>query len=200
MRDDRVIDAMAAVPREEFVPPELADQACDDRALPVGSGQTISQPFMVAIMTSAAAVRPTDRVLEVGTGTGYQAAILARLARTVVTVERIPALAVSATERLRRLGFMNIEVHLALEKHLGWPDCAPYDVIVVAAGSPGVPMELVGQLAVGGRLVIPVGDDSRQNLVLVRKAADGSWTPTGLGPCAFVPLIGPGAWDEDRAR
>lgn len=200
MRDDRVIDAMAAVPREEFVPPELADQACDDRALPVGSGQTISQPFMVAIMTSAAAVRPTDRVLEVGTGTGYQAAILARLARTVVTVERIPALAVSATERLRRLGFTNIEVHLALEKHLGWPDCAPYDVIVVAAGSPGVPMELVGQLAVGGRLVIPVGDDSRQNLVLVRKAADGSWTPTGLGPCAFVPLIGPGAWDEDRAR
>lgn len=189
---------MATVPRERFVTPDLVDQAYEDRALPAGAGQTISQPYVVAVMTSAAAIRSTDRVLDVGTGTGYQAAILAGLARKVVSVERIPSLALAATERLRDLGITNIDIHLAPEGHLGWPNDAPYDAIIVGAGSPNVPAKLIAQLAAGGRMVIPIGDVSRQNLVLITKAADGSWRPTDLGPCVFVPLIGPGAWNEDR--
>lgn len=195
IHDERVLDAIARVPREEFVTPELRAQAYEDRALPVGSGQTISQPFVVATMTSEARVHSTDRVLDVGTGTGYQAAVLSLLARTVVSVERVPWLAATATERLRRLGYSNVEVHLAKDDVLGWPDAAPYDAIVVAAGAPGVPDALIGQLAPGGRMVIPVGEPTRQDLVVVRKAADGTWSSRDLGPCAFVPLLGPGAWE-----
>jgi protein-L-isoaspartate(D-aspartate) O-methyltransferase len=198
VHDQRVVDAMASVPREEFVPPELREQAYDDRALPAGSGQTISQPFIVAMMTSAVSVHSTDRVLDVGTGTGYQAAVLSLLARTVVSVERIPWLAATAAERLRRLGYANVDVHLARDDVLGWPSGAPYDAIVVAAGAPAVPHALVDQLAPGGRMVIPVGEPGRQDLLLVRKAADGACSSSNLGPCAFVPLIGPGAWDDAR--
>ncbi|MBI2965126.1 MAG: protein-L-isoaspartate(D-aspartate) O-methyltransferase [Chloroflexi bacterium] len=196
IRDERVIDAIARVPREEFVAPELRAQAYDDRALPAGSGQTISQPFIVATMTSAASVHSTDRVLDVGTGTGYQAAVLSLIARKVVSVERVPWLAVTATERLRRLGYENVAIHLAKDDVLGWPDDAPYDAIVVAAGAPKVPEALIEQLAPGGRMVIPVGEPTRQELLVVRKAADGTWTSTDLGPCAFVPLIGPGGWEN----
>jgi protein-L-isoaspartate(D-aspartate) O-methyltransferase len=198
VHDPRVVDAMSRVPREEFVAPELREQAYDDRALPAGSGQTISQPFIVAMMTSAAKVHPTDRVLDVGTGTGYQAAVLSMLARTVVSVERIPWLASTAAERLRRLGYANVQVHLALDDVLGWPASAPYDAIVVAAGAPAVPHALIDQLAPGGRMVIPIGEPGRQNLLLVRKAADGTWSSADLGPCAFVPLVGPEAWDDPR--
>jgi protein-L-isoaspartate(D-aspartate) O-methyltransferase len=189
---------MARVPREEFVAPELREQAYDDRALPAGSGQTISQPFIVAMMTAAAGVHSTDRVLDVGTGTGYQAAVLSLLARTVVSVERIPWLASTAAERLRRLGYANVDVHLALDDALGWPAGAPYDAIVVAAGAPAVPRALVDQLAPGGRMVIPIGEPGRQDLLLVRKAADRTWSSADLGPCAFVPLIGPEAWDDPQ--
>lgn len=196
IRDERVIDAIARVPREEFVAPELRAQAYDDRALPAGSGQTISQPFIVAMMTSAASVHSTDRVLDVGTGTGYQAAVLSLLARTVVSVERVPTLAVTATERLRRLGYENVAVHLSKDDVLGWPNEAPYDAIIVAAGAPKVPDALTDQLAPGGRMVIPVGEPTRQELLAVRKAADGTWSSTDLGPCAFVPLLGPGGWEN----
>lgn len=195
IRDERVIDAISRVPREEFVPPELRDQAYDDRALPAGSGQTISQPLIVAMMTSAASVHSTDRVLDVGTGTGYQAAVLSLLCRRVVSVERVPSLTVAAVERLRRLGYSNVDVHMAKDDVLGWPEDAPYDAIVVAAGAPSVPTALIDQLAPGGRLVIPVGEPTRQNLIVVRKAADGTWSSADLGACAFVPLIGPGGWE-----
>jgi protein-L-isoaspartate(D-aspartate) O-methyltransferase len=195
IRDERVVDAVARVPREEFVAPELREQAYEDRALPAGCGQTISQPYVVAVMTSAASVHSTDRVLDVGTGTGYQAAVLSLIARRVISVERIPWLAATAVERLRRLGYQNVEVHLARDDVLGWPEGAPYDAIVVAAGAPKVPEALIGQLAPGGRMVIPIGEPIRQDLLVVRKSADGSWTTTDLGPCAFVPLIGPGGWE-----
>lgn len=187
---------MARVPREEFVAPELREHSYEDRALPAGSGQTISQPFVVAMMTSAANIRPTDRVLDVGTGTGYQAAILSLLCRKIVSVERVPWLAETAAERLRQLGYANVDVHLARGDVLGWPEGAPYDAIIVAAGAPAVPQALVDQLAPGGRMVIPIGEPTRQDLLVVTRAPDGSWVSNDLGPCAFVPLIGPGGWEE----
>ena len=193
--DRRVLNAMASVPRELFVPKEAAPLAYEDMALAIGHGQTISQPYIVALTLSAARPLPTDRALEVGAGSGYQAAVLSRLAASVVSVERVDALARTAERRLRSLGCDNVEVRLAGDV-LGWPEGAPYDVIVVAAGAPKLPTELLAQLADGGRLVAPIGTRRSQELIRVTKTPDGL-VPTSLGGCRFVPLLGPGAWDEE---
>jgi protein-L-isoaspartate(D-aspartate) O-methyltransferase len=195
--DERVIDAMAMVPRVEFVPRELRSRAYDDRALPLAAGQTISQPLIVAIMTEALELRSSDRVLEVGTGSGYQTAVLSRLSADVVTVERVPELRASAETRLRELGYGNVRVYPAGET-LGRPEDAPYDAIIVTAGAPRLPRGLVEQLAPGGRLVIPVGDRTGQQLVRARKTTHGVAIER-LGPCAFVPLIGDDAWPAGDA-
>ena len=198
VRDQRVIDAMAAVPRERFVPRDLRSSAYDDRPLPIGEGQTISQPLIVAMMVEALLLDPADRVLDVGTGSGYQAAVLSRLAREVVTVERIDALLRRAIVVLSETGCSNVHAYLATAV-LGRADNAPYDAIVVAAGAPHVPRALVDQLADGGRLVLPVGSLRMQELVRVTKTSHGVQLER-LGPCAFVPLISSDAWHEDDAR
>ncbi len=197
IRDQRVLAAMGRVPRELFVGSSQWPSAYDDRPLPIGHGQTISQPLMVAIMTEALDLEGPEKVLEVGTGSGYQAAILAELARRVITVERIADLVRKAEEALGRLGYTNIEVHPA-GATLGWPAEAPYDAILVSAGAPRVPQVLVDQLAVGGRLVIPVGSRYEQNLVRVVKRERDTMMED-LGPCRWVPLIGEGAWSEQDA-
>jgi protein-L-isoaspartate(D-aspartate) O-methyltransferase len=185
---------MRRVPREAFVPPEQYDTAYDDRPLSIGFGQTISQPFIVALMVQALKLDGHEQVLELGTGSGYEAAILAELARKVVTVECVPELAESARQVLDRLGYSNIEVHIA-GKTLGWPATAPYDAIIVSAGAPGVPQVLVDQLAWDGRLVIPVGSRWQQDLLKVTKMRKGNRIEN-LGGCYFVPLIGEGAWGK----
>jgi protein-L-isoaspartate(D-aspartate) O-methyltransferase len=156
VRDERVLDAMGRVPREQFVAPHLRAAAYGDFPLEIGYGQTISQPLIVAMMTAALMLDGSERVLEVGTGSGYQAAVLSLLAERVVSVERVVELADSAAERLHRLGYANVEVH-AVDDVLGWPEGAPYDAIIVTAASPEVPRVLLEQLHEGGRLVIPVG-------------------------------------------
>ena len=194
IRDERVLAAMSRVPREMFVGSSQWDAAYEDRPLPIGHGQTISQPLIVAMMTEALELEGQENVLEVGTGSGYQAAILAELARWVVTVERHAELAQKAAETLKKVGYTNIEVHLA-EAKLGWEREAPYDGIVVSAGAPTVPKELLDQLAVGGRLIIPVGPRYEQNLLKVVKREHGTIIED-LGPCRWVPLIGDSAWSE----
>lgn len=195
IRDKRVLAAMSRVPREMFVPSGYWHAAYDDRPLPIGQGQTISQPLIVAMMTEALELEGEENVLEVGTGSGYQAAILAELARWVVTVERHSDLAEKAAETLNRLGYANVEVHLA-ETKLGWPPKAPYNAMVVSAGAPTVPKDLLDQLAVGGRLIIPVGPRYEQNLLKVVKKEHGT-AIEDLGPCRWVPLIGDAAWSEE---
>jgi protein-L-isoaspartate(D-aspartate) O-methyltransferase len=192
--DLNVIQAMQKVDRANFVPPSSVHLAYEDIPLPIGDNQTISQPFMVALMIGALDLRASDRVLEVGTGSGYQAAVLARLAREVVTVERIPSLAESADNRLKTLGVDNVRVHLVGEE-LGWPDGAPFDTVVVSAGAPTLPRKLIDQLVVGGRMVAPVGSMGSQELMRVVRTADGFSVRT-LGSCRFVPLIGPDAWPD----
>ncbi len=192
--DKRVVEAMKRVPREAFVPPELRAVAYEDRPLGIGFGQTISQPFIVAIMIQALELQGDDKVLEVGTGSGYVAAILAGIARKVVTVECIPQLADSARLALDRLGYDNVETHVA-GGVLGWPAEAPYDAIIVSAGAPSVPETIVDQLAWNGRLVIPVGSRWQQELLKVTKLRTGNRVEN-LGGCYFVPLVGEGAWEE----
>ena len=192
--DKRVIEAMRRVPRELFVLPENRDFAYEDIPLPIGYGQTISQPFIVALMTEALELRGDERVLEIGTGSGYQTAILAILAREVVTVERCEELLRSAEERLKKLGFKNIEFHLAGDE-LGWREGAPYDGIIVTAGAPKIPESLKDQLKDGGRMVIPVGSRYEQRLLRVRKVKS-DYIVEDLGGCRFVPLIGKEAWEE----
>ena len=191
--NERVVDAMAAVRRDLFVPSHYRDQAYEDRALSIGSGQTISQPRIVAAMSAALDPGPGDTVLDEGTGSGYQAAVLALLARRVVSVERVAALVDSAGDRLQRLGYTNVDAHLAGDE-LGWPSGAPYDGIVVGAAAPSVPGPLVCQLAPGGTLVVPVGSRDHQNLMRVTLDPDGNLSVDELGGCQFVPLIGPGGW------
>jgi protein-L-isoaspartate(D-aspartate) O-methyltransferase len=194
--DRRVLAALASVPRHRFVPATLAHAAYDDGPLPIGHGQTISQPYIVALMTAALAPARAHRVLEIGTGSGYQAAVLARIVREVHTVERLASLATSAQERLTRLGCGNVVFHVG-DGSRGWPDAAPFDGILVTAAAPAIPEPLIGQLAPGGRLVVPVGDRGWQTLTIAERTAGGlrTWTE---GDCRFVPLIGRFAFPEDR--
>ena len=194
IRDERVLAAMVRIPRERFVPPEEQDLAYEDIPLPIGLDQTISQPFIIALMTEALELTGSEKVLEVGAGSGYQAAILAELARLVITVERLPALTEGAKRVLDSLGYTNILVHLA-EETLGWPAEAPYDAIMVTAGAPRVPVDLLAQLAIGGRLVIPVGSRYVQELYKVTKRRKKNIVQN-LGGCRFVPLIDKNAWEE----
>jgi protein-L-isoaspartate(D-aspartate) O-methyltransferase len=192
--DERVLAAMARVPRERFVAPELRSLAYANVALPIGDGQTISQPLMVAMMTQA--LEPGDEgcVLEIGTGSGYQTAVLAERFGCVVSVERLPALAERARTLLRELGYTGVEVY-ERDGTLGWPARGPYRRMLVAAAAPVVPAPLVAQLALGGRLVIPVGAPDRQDLMVVERGPDGV-VMRRLGVCVFVPLIGAAAWPE----
>jgi protein-L-isoaspartate(D-aspartate) O-methyltransferase len=192
MVSERVIQAMASVPREAFVAPEMVERAYDDSALPIGEGQTISQPLVVAIMVDALALKPDDRVLEVGSGSGYAAAVLSRLSRDVIGIERIDGLRVRAEEAIARLGWSNVRFHAA-GATLGRIDEAPYDAILVSAGAPHVPRALLDQLSEGGRMIIPVGDARGQELVRARKTECGV-SLARMGACAFVPLLGEDAW------
>jgi len=195
IRDERVLAAMAHIPRECFVPPGSQHLAYEDMPLPIGLEQTISQPFIVALMTEALELTGKEKVLEVGTGSGYQAAILAELARLVITTERLPALAEVARNVISNLGYTNIEVHVA-EGTLGWQSEAPYDAVMVTAGAPRVPVDLLAQLAIGGRLVIPVGSRYVQELYKITKHRKKN-TVQNLGGCRFVSLIGEDAWEEN---
>jgi protein-L-isoaspartate(D-aspartate) O-methyltransferase len=189
LRDERVLEAMGTVPREAFVPDRLAKFSYEDMPLPIGVGQTISQPYVVAWMAEALELRPGERVLEIGAGSGYAAAVLSRVADDVYTVERHEELAERAREHCRELGYDNVHV-LHGDGTLGWAEHAPYDAIVVAAGGRDVPAPLLDQLAPGGRLVIPVGHDPRlQDLIRVRKI-DGRLERESLGGVRFVPLVG----------
>ena len=188
IRDERVLAAMERVPRHEFVDPQFRARAYEDDPLPIGEGQTISQPFMVAYMLEALQLEPENRVLEIGTGTGYQAALLAVLAREAVTIERHAMLAERARQNLKRLGFRNVKaVHG--DGSQGWAQGAPYDRIIVAAAAPGVPGSLLHQLAEGGKLIAPVGSPEMQEVVLLEKSA-GQFKTKRLEGCRFVPLIG----------
>ena len=196
IRDAAVLDAMRAVPREAFVPQDLTACAYDDGPLPIGSGQTISQPYVVAFMIAAAAPKAGDRALEIGTGSGYSAAVLASIVKEVYTIERIAVLADAATCRLGDLGYRNVHVRCG-DGTLGWPEYAPYDVIIVTAAGPRVPPALLAQLAAGGRLVMPVGSDQfSQRLVRLYRRADGKLLEEHLEAVAFVPLIGAEGWPE----
>jgi protein-L-isoaspartate(D-aspartate) O-methyltransferase len=188
VRDERVLDAFREVPRELFVEPGLEQSAYRDAPLPIGESQTISQPFVVALMVEALDIRPTDRVLEVGAGSGYAAAILSRLASEVFAIERHPSLARGARERIERLGY-NLKIRPG-DGTLGWQEAGPFDAILVSAGGPDVPPALLEQLAPGGRIVIPVGTSSEQELIRITKSRDGRLTTQNLGPVMFVPLIG----------
>ena len=195
VKDRRVLEVMARIPRERFVPEESRHLAYEDIPLPIGLEQTISQPFIIALMTEALELTGTEKVLEIGTGSGYQAAILAELARYVVTVERLPKLAEKASKIIDRLGYRNIEIHLSGEA-LGWPAEAPYEAILVTAGAPRVPSELVAQLAIGGRMVIPVGSRYLQELVKITRQKKKNRLEN-LGGCRFVSLVGRGAWEDE---
>src|SRR5213593_1061956 len=192
--DRRLLAALARVPREWFLPPHLADDAYDDAPLPIGSGQTISQPYIVALMTQWLGVRRGDLVLEIGTGSGYQAAILAHLGARVCTIERLPDLLVEAEERFRRLGLPHIETRLG-DGARGWPEAAPFDGIIVTAAAPTVPPPLTEQLAPGGRLVIPIGDLGAQELVILQRTA-AELVERHAGGVRFVPLISRLAFTE----
>ena len=192
----RVLDAIGSIERHLFVPVRDFDSAYDDRPLFIGSGQTISQPYIVALMTELLDVKEDNRVLEIGTGSGYQTAILARLGSQVYTVERIDSLQQEARERLEKLEYTNIK-YLVGDGTLGWQEHAPYERIMVTAAAPDIPVKLFEQLAIGGRMVAPVGGKFRQELKLVLKIAGGKQKVMNRGGCLFVPLIGREGWTED---
>jgi protein-L-isoaspartate(D-aspartate) O-methyltransferase len=197
IRDEVVLRAMRSVPREKFVSAEMREFAYRNTPLPIGSGQTISQPLIVASMTEALELAPNERVLEVGAGSGYAAAILSRIAKEVFTVERHRGLADSARRRLKRLGYNNIHVRHG-DGSRGWPEQAPFDAIVVAAAGPGVPAPLMQQLKTGGRLVMPVGEElDSQRLIRVVRRGEDEFEYKELGAVRFVPLIGEAGWRED---
>ena len=196
--DPSVLAAMGSVPRHEFVPPELRSRAYEDVPLPIGDGQTISQPYIVAAMTVALRPEATDRALEVGTGCGYQAAVLSLLAKEVFTIERQSELASAASERLSRLAYHNVHVHCG-DGTLGLPEFAPFDAILVAAAAPAAPDPLLAQLAEGGRMIIPVGDTDSQELRLIEKRA-GAFSTKALEGCRFVPLVGHHSWQKPPER
>jgi len=196
--DPAVLAAMRTVPREAFVPVDWRDYAYYDGPLPIAEGQTISQPYIVALMTQELQLTPHDRVLEVGTGSGYGAAVLSCIAAHVYTVERLHPLATAARQRLRELGYHNVQV-LAGNGTLGWPEHAPYDGIVVTAEGPSIPQALQAQLAIGGRLIIPVGTPNRQHLMQVIRQSGTEFEQENLGEVRFVPLIGAQGWPDSPA-
>ncbi|MBN1283473.1 MAG: protein-L-isoaspartate(D-aspartate) O-methyltransferase [Proteobacteria bacterium] len=195
IRDSRVLEVMGRVKRHAFVSPGMEDQAYMDRPLPIGLNQTISQPLMVAIMTEALALEGREKVLEIGTGSGYQAAILAEMAGAVCTVERITDLSIRARKVLYRLGYENIKLRIG-DGTLGWPEEAPFDGIIVTAGAPVVPEALMAQLSDGGRLVIPVGGEEMQRLDVITRRGDGFDTRS-VTACRFVKLIGREGWHNE---
>ena len=197
--DQRVIDTMLAIPRHLFVEPGLQGHAYSDASLPIGEKQTISQPFMVASMSAALELQGHERVLEVGTGSGYQTAILATLAKRIYSIERISLLASRARKVLDSLRLSNINIKLG-DGTMGWKDQAPFDAILVAAGSPEIPEEYLTQLDIGGKLVIPVGDRDQQVLVRVVRQADGQFKSEQMMGCRFVPLIGEQGWENEITR
>jgi protein-L-isoaspartate(D-aspartate) O-methyltransferase len=191
--DRRVLDAMRKVPRHLFVDEALRERAYGDHPLPIGEQQTISQPYIVALMTALLALTGTEKVLEIGTGSGYQTAVLAELARRVCSIERLPTLATRARATLEGLGYTNVWVRVG-NGTLGWPDEAPFDRILVAAGGPAVPPPLFDQLAEGGRMVLPIGDATSQTLTVVERIG-GEMRTTPRGDCMFVKLVGKYAWE-----
>ncbi|MBI4377939.1 MAG: protein-L-isoaspartate(D-aspartate) O-methyltransferase [Nitrospinae bacterium] len=194
IRDKRVLDAMGKVPRHLFVEEALRSRAYGDYPLPIGEKQTISQPYMVALMTENLMLKGSEKILEIGTGSGYQAAILAELCEKVYTVERIKSLALKARKNIDSLGYMNVAIKI-FDGTYGWKEHMPYDGIIVTAGAPHIPQLLVDQLVVGGRIVIPIGDEFSQTLVRVEKGKDGIKT-TNICGCVFVKLIGDLGWKE----
>lgn len=192
IKEERVLRAMGVVPRHKFVLPHDLNQAYNDEPLPIGCGQTISQPYIVAAVLAALELTGTERVLEIGTGCGYQAAVLSLLAREVYTVEYLPELAQSAADRLEGLGYTNVHVRCG-DGALGWPEYSPYEAILIAAAAPRIPEPLLEQLTEDGRLVAPIGNDLEQELQLVSKR-EGKYTVQHGGPCRFVPLVGKYGW------
>jgi protein-L-isoaspartate(D-aspartate) O-methyltransferase len=193
--DERVLRAMETVPRELFVPAAQRSSAYDDAPLPIGSGQTISQPYMVARMTELLALDESSRVLEIGTGSGYQTAVLAELAAQVWTIERIPGLSRRAEELLDQHGYTNVHV-ISGDGTLGYADAAPYDAILITAAAPQIPATLRGQLSIGGRMVIPVTEGHSQDLLLIERVDEASYRETSVLRCVFVPLIGEEGYPE----
>jgi protein-L-isoaspartate(D-aspartate) O-methyltransferase len=198
IKDRAVLDAMLRVLRHEFVPPDFRYRSYDDVPLPIGDGQTISQPYMVAAITAALHLTGTERVLEVGTGCGYQAAVLSCLAKEVFAIELRPDLATAAAQRLVRLGYTNIYIHTG-DGTLGFPALAPFDAIVVSAAAPAPPSPLLQQLAEGGRMVVPVGDVENQELQIIQRQ-HGTFRKISLDTCRFVPLVGVHGWKESSLR
>lgn len=195
IKDPKLIDAMRKVPRHLFVEEALQSQAYNDHPLPIGEKQTISQPYMVALMTEALQLTGKEKILEIGTGSGYQTAILAEIAGKVFSIERIRSLAIKARKLLYELGYFNVEIKI-FDGTFGWAEEAPFDAIIVTAGSPDIPQPLVDQLAIGGRLVIPLGDPSIQDLIRIIKTEEGT-KREDLGGCRFVKLIGRYGWNEE---
>ena len=195
--DERVLEAMNRVPRHAFVPAALQSQAYKDNALPISGGQTISQPFIVARMTELLELKGRERVLEIGSGSGYQTAILATVARKVFAVERLQILAAEAKAKLMALGYRNISYRCD-DGTNGWEVYAPFDAILVAAGGPAIPEPLVNQLEIGGRMVIPIGTDQKTQMLVRIKRTEKGYESENFGPCAFVPLIGSYGWQDKK--
>jgi protein-L-isoaspartate(D-aspartate) O-methyltransferase len=194
INDLRVLEAMRKVPRHLFVEEALKEQAYSDFPLPIGEKQTISQPYIVALMTESLGLKGHEKILEIGTGSGYQAAILAELVDRVFSIERYPGLAYRANQILQKQGYQNIIIRVA-DGSLGWPDEAPFDAVMATAGTPKIPQPLIDQLGMGGRLVLPVGDRLSQELILVERVPEGT-NKTNLGGVRFVDLVGKWGWEE----
>ncbi len=195
IRDEKVLGAMGAVPRHFFVPGGLQAKAYGDHALPITGSQTISQPYIVAKMTELLELKPTDKVLEIGAGSGYQTAILSRLARSIYAIERVPELSREAEDRLRQLGVTNVSIRTG-DGTLGWELYSPYDAVLIAAGGPDVPEPLLKQLKTGGKLVIPIGKDAQSQRLVRYTRTEKDFKAEDFGACSFVPLIGAHGWQN----